>query len=117
MKKIILAMVVAVVFSCAAIPSAASSDTQPADVIIGEEGSNAPSIDPDAPKAEDSIFGSWGNDFFEPGDFVTVDEETMSTSLEMVKNSFKSATNIAIYGILLLIAVFGLADIIHSVAV
>lgn len=78
--------------------------------------SSSSSIENIYPSASDSVFGSLGDDFFDEGDFVAFDEESLSSSSELFRNSVGSITNVALYGMILVIGVFAVFEIVHKIA-
>lgn len=112
MKKWIVTFMAVTVLGTASIPSFA-------DTIWGEEssGSSGTSSEyPDKPTAQDSVFGSVQDDYFDDDDLVPFSEESISKSSELFKNSLGSITNIAVYGTILLIGLFAIVEIIRAIA-
>lgn len=106
MKRVfvpVLAMLAAILFT---FPAFASAD------FPGSESTETSS----APSAGESIFGGIGDDFFGEGDFIAFDEESLSSSSEIFRNSLGSVVNVALYGLLIVIGVFAVFEIIRSIA-
>lgn len=100
------------------IPSSSenTSSETPAPPVEESSKPTPPQVSTSAPRIQDSVFSSWGDDFLDKEDFVAFDEATLKDAEGMMKSSIGSITSIALYGLLLIIAVFAVFEIIRAIA-
>lgn len=107
MKRIFFPLLTVLLTALLSVPIFASSE-KPDDPM--------PAVEISYPSADSSVFGSLGDDFFSEGDFVAFDKESIENSSELFRNSIGSITNVALYGMLVVLGIFVVFEVIHAIA-